>query len=258
MRIGSEGHPRETPQTEGGPRGTNLGLVMALLSIGPYAVGFTAYGLLLDHLQDGWFASVFLKYALAGAAALATGLVTQDVALRVSKVNPFHDPSGRQTRLVTGNTDPRGNTRHSGSPCESQAVPAIADILDAAVGAVVHGAREGTYGDKTVRGWPQRVDDLVAPSAMGTAYGLRIALAFDLRGSEWDRNRMVEDLLIMQRERGGWAATTQRRDPQPEVTAWVLGAIARAGLPPHRRSESSSSWRLSGAPTRSAHIEPPS
>ena len=48
-------------------------IIDALVSIGPFAGALTAYGLLLDNLQDKWFTYIVLKYIFAGIGALSVG-----------------------------------------------------------------------------------------------------------------------------------------------------------------------------------------
>jgi hypothetical protein len=90
--------------------------------------------------------------------------------------------------------------------------------------------RPGSHDDTTTYGWSQYVGDNVPPSAIGSSYGLRVALAIDVRSPVVHYGRLVASLLALQRPGGGWAASTQRGIGRPEVTALVLGATYRAGL----------------------------
>jgi hypothetical protein len=67
------------------------------------------------------------------------------------------------------------------------------------------------------------------PTAIGTAYGLKACLLAGTLDRRLDPDRLVETLWKLQLPTGGWAASTQHEFGRPEVTAWVLGALCRAG-----------------------------
>jgi len=188
---------------EDGPWGR---LGRALRSIGPFALALTVYGLALDHLPDGWFKYEWLKYVLAGLCALAAGLLVKlgvDAAAR------------RGTALSTTRATTDGTVEGL-----------FADVRDQ----VAKDLRTDTSTGVELSGWSQYLGDGVPPSAIGTSYGLRIVLALDVDGSKVNKAELVQSILRQQKPGGGWAASTQRDHPRPEVTAWVLEAIVRAGV----------------------------
>lgn len=179
----------------------------AARSLGPFAVALTAYGLVLDHLPDGWFQFESLKYGFAGLSALVTGLV-----LRV-----LLDAS------VRGAAPPA-----TGSG--STASPSFEEFFIGARDRVVEDHRSDDSTGMNLVGWSQYLGDEVPPTAIGTSYGLRIMLALDVDGAKVNKAAVVQSLLCLQKPNGGWAASTQRDQARPEVTAWVLAAIVRAGI----------------------------
>ncbi len=193
--------------------------VDALISIGPFAGALTAYGLLLDNLQDSWFTYIALKYIFAGVGALCVGFALRFFAQRFTSLPESRsDALSPPARVAL----PAGNINSpSFSPYSifvNTAAALLADI------------RSGQHDGDTIYGWSQYIGDDVPPTAMGTSYGLRTAMALDLRSSVINYGRLVRSLLALQKPGGGWAASTQRGAGRPEVTAWVLGAAARAGI----------------------------
>jgi hypothetical protein len=195
-----------TPRAQASPRGLPARIGRGVRSLGPFALALTAYGLVLDHLQDGWFKYDVLKYSFAGACALIAGLVVRvavDVAAGRDKPVPVPAPT-------------------AGSSAES--------LFNAARAQVVKDLRWDQATGVDLVGWSQYLGDDVPPSAIGTSYGLRIVLALDVDGAEVNKAEIVQSLLRQQKPDGGWAASTQRDRARPEVTAWVLEAIVRAGV----------------------------
>lgn len=193
-------------------------LITALISVGPFAGALTVYGVLVDDLQDDWFAYVVLKYIFAGIGALCV-----DLALRLLAQHFTFAQVMVGDILPVATVSPSG-VRHDArvkSPYQIFADTNAALLADLRVG-----SREGipTYG------WSQYAGDNVLPSAIGSSYGLRIALALDVRSPAVHYGRLTASLLALQRQGGGWAASTQRGIGRPEVTAIVLGAAYRAGL----------------------------
>ena len=190
----------------------------ALLALGPFAGFITAYGLLLDSFQDSWFTYRALKYLLAGVCALCFGLILRILGQRFVK-------STSSGEAVT----PEGNTPIASGATRMQAASPY-QILAYTAAAIQADFRTGKHDGTITYGWSQYIADPVPPSAIGTSYGLRIAMALDIRSSEMSYSLIVKSLLDLQRNGGGWAASTQRGIGRPEVTAWVLGAAFRAGL----------------------------
>jgi hypothetical protein len=192
----------------------------SLASAGLFAVILTVYELLLDHLPDDWFSFSFLRYLFAFACAVAVGLGVRylaESALPPAIVESPEStaPPSTVSRLPVGGIRPKV-------------------LLDQTIQELALDFRPGERAGAVVSGWSQYLNDPTPPTPIGTSYGLRTMLAHDVRHSDISRSVVIDSLLHLQGDGGGWCASTQRGIPQPEVTAWVLGAMVRAGL---RRDE---------------------
>lgn len=84
----------------------------------------------------------------------------------------------------------------------------------------------------TLTGWSHFLDESLTrtrPTAVGTAYGLKLALALERNGS-LNRSALAETLWKLRKPDGGWAARTQSGVGRPEITALVLGTLSAAGF----------------------------
>ncbi len=84
-------------------------------------------------------------------------------------------------------------------------------------------------------GWPHSLaenDPPVHPTAFGTAYGLHLLLDIAPYDGRIRAGQVAETLWRLRLPGGGWAARSQGSGARPEVTAVVLGALARAGADP--------------------------
>lgn len=201
-------------------------LLRALASLGPFALVFGTYSLVLDHLPEGWFSRGWLPYLFAVLAALCVGL-----ALRaILQVEPIHHLLGRPDSSMGALLPlPRASSENDRGTFH--------EILDGTERQLLRFYRCRPRGGVVVCGWSQFYGDDVPPSAIGSSYGLRIAMALDVRDLTIDRHRVIESILSLQRSGGGWSASTQRDVGRPEVTAWVLGALIPAGLEAATREE---------------------
>ncbi|MGW7381996.1 hypothetical protein [Streptomyces sp. NPDC054794] len=67
------------------------------------------------------------------------------------------------------------------------------------------------------------------PTPIGTAYGLHIMLDLGVPDGRLSTGDLVDTLWRLRLPDGGWSARSQGAEARPEVTAMVLGALARAG-----------------------------
>ncbi|MDQ7905999.1 hypothetical protein RB614_15915 [Phytohabitans sp. ZYX-F-186] len=189
-------------------------LLRALAGLGPFALTFSTYSLLLDHLPEEWFSQDWLRYVFAVVIALCAGLllrlILQPKKIGAGDLGSAKVPEARQSVENDHGTLP--------------------EIFDGTRRRLLHDYRCRQRGDTEVCGWSQFYGDDVPPSAIGSSYGLRIAMALDVRDVTVERHRVIESILAMQRPGGGWSASNQREVGRPEVTAWVLGALVPAGL----------------------------
>ncbi|WP_343040957.1 hypothetical protein [Streptomyces typhae] len=89
-------------------------------------------------------------------------------------------------------------------------------------------------------GWPHALDEPtlpVRPTPTGTAYGLHLVLELGVQDGRLNPADLVGTLWRLRLPDGGWAARSQGSVPRPEVTALVLGALARAGADPDRLAD---------------------
>jgi hypothetical protein len=85
----------------------------------------------------------------------------------------------------------------------------------------------------TLVGWPHFFDEPPAhrrPTAIGTAYGLKLALVLGAQDFGPSRSQLAETLWKLRREDGGWTARTGTDVSRPEVSALVLGALSSSGF----------------------------
>ncbi|MET9830273.1 hypothetical protein ABZ078_13330 [Streptomyces sp. NPDC006385] len=79
-------------------------------------------------------------------------------------------------------------------------------------------------------GWPHSLgEDSPRPTPVGTAYGLHIMLDLGVPDGRLSTGDLVDTLWRLRLPDGGWSARSQGSEARPEVTALVLGALARAG-----------------------------
>ncbi|MFC8096292.1 hypothetical protein [Streptomyces sp. NPDC057301] len=80
-------------------------------------------------------------------------------------------------------------------------------------------------------GWPHSLgeDTPSRPTPVGTAYGLHIMLDLGVPDGGLSTGDLVDTLWRLRLPDGGWSARSQGSEARPEVTALVLGALARAG-----------------------------
>jgi hypothetical protein len=96
-------------------------------------------------------------------------------------------------------------------------------------------------------GWSHFLHDAVSrrPTAIGTAYGLKLALSIDEPDGRLSRSALAETLWKLRKADGGWAARTQSEIGRPEVTALALGALTSAGHNPDRLLEATARFEKS-------------
>ncbi|MEV7190258.1 hypothetical protein AB0N81_00435 [Streptomyces sp. NPDC093510] len=217
-------------------------LVAWLGRLGPAAVGYAVFQALVGLLPDGLFGDT-ARYSLAVVSGLGTGVSAwlAGALLRArAAAGDGEDGEGSeggedggldgvpaQRRALTGGT--RG--------AAEAAAPGPLPGLSAATYATL--ADRLTVFDDPLRGrlagWPHALDEQpgpVRPTPTGTAYGLHIVLELGMPDGRLRASELVETLWRLRLPEGGWAARSQGVVGRPEVTALVLGALARAGADP--------------------------
>jgi hypothetical protein len=89
-------------------------------------------------------------------------------------------------------------------------------------------------------GWPHSLRELdgpARPTSLATAYGLHIVLDLGVPDGRLHTADLVDTLWRLRLQGGGWSARSQGAVARPEVTAMVLGALARAGASRERLAD---------------------
>jgi len=87
------------------------------------------------------------------------------------------------------------------------------------------------------------------PTAVGTAYGLKLALLLDEQDGRLDRAALAETLWKLRLPDGsGWSARTGSGISRPEITALVLGALSQAGCDQARLAAAADAFEVSLSP----------
>ncbi|GAA1360740.1 hypothetical protein ACFPK5_05050 [Streptomyces beijiangensis] len=179
-----------------------------------YAVFQALFGVLPDDLSGS-----VSRYCISALGGIAVGSVTflsaallQARAARNAAVEAVRDAPGPLPAVVE-------------AACTGLAAE-LASVEDAGRGRLT--------------GWPHSLgegDPPVRPTAYGTVYGLLISLELGLPDARLRTSDLVDTLWRLRLDGGGWAARSQGAMARAEVTALVLGALARAGADPVRLAE---------------------
>lgn len=153
-----------------------------------------------------------------GGSLIATRI--EDIAERLPEVNVAvqaarRHAAGPQPRAVHGH----GNALAMSNSCLEKLRDSVVEVEDPDLGILV--------------GWPHFFNEPLRhrrPTAIGTAYGLKLALVLGGQDYRPDRSRLAETLWKLRRPDGGWAARTGTGLGRPEVSALVLGALSSSGF----------------------------
>lgn len=239
----SSGEPSRRPAVVSQRRFRRLRVIgFRLAQLGPFGVIFASYSILIDYLPSGGFTADWLRSVFAWVCATLVGLVVlvafqqpavrrmlvPDPPLQPDPADPAGPaPPGPAVRPPAEVAEPQVLRRSSGTAPASS----VYEIMAGGRHRLLASLRDGVHGDTRVRGWPQFLDGDSPPGAVGSAYGLRLALALDIRDPRLEVAEVIRSVLAMQHPGGGWAARPQRADvARPEITAFVLPALIRAGL----------------------------
>lgn len=212
-------------------------LVAWLGRFGPVAVGYAVFQALVGLLPDGLFGDT-ARYSLAVASGLGTGvsawLAGALLRARAAADGGADDGTGGD---LDGVPSPRRPLAGAASGAAEPVGPGPLPGLSAAAYTTL--ADRLTVCDDPLRGrlvgWPHALDEQsepVRPTPTGTAYGLHIVLELGQPDGRLRASELVETLWRLRLPEGGWAARSQGAVGRPEVTALVLGALARAGADP--------------------------
>ncbi|WP_307623061.1 hypothetical protein [Streptomyces sp. V3I7] len=187
-------------------------------SLGCAAAGYGVFQALLGVLPDS-LGGDFAKWLVSGVSGVAVGLAAWLAAalLRARARTGRHIAVGAPPVLVPPATAGPGP---------------LPEVFAAAYEALVG---EKTEFDDPVRGkltgWSHSLGEGASssPTALSTAYGLHMMLDLNVPDGRLSTGDLVDTLWRLRLPDGGWSARTQGSVARPEITALVLGALARAG-----------------------------
>ncbi|MGA4838890.1 hypothetical protein [Streptomyces sp. G45] len=190
------------------------------------AAGYAVFQSLVGVLPDAISADA-ARYAIAAVSGVGTGLAAWlSAALLRARSEAQAPPPAPAPGAPPGGAAAPGPLPALGTAAHT----ALREEL-----AVVDDPHRGL-----LTGWPHALDEQtqpVRPTPTGTAYGLHIVLELGVRDGRLSTSDLVDTLWRLRLPDGGWAARSQGSVPRPEVTALVLGALARAGADPARLAD---------------------
>lgn len=197
-------------------------------SLGCAAAGYGVFQFLFGVLPDS-LGGELAKWLVSGVSGVGTGLAAW-LAAALLKAR-----SARPAR--TAPVTVRAATTASG-PLPGVFAAAYETLVDQV--RVVDDPARGR-----LTGWTHSLGETTPwpPTPVGTAYGLHIMLDLGVPDGRLSTGDLVDTLWRLRLPGGGWSARSQGSEARPEVTALVLGALARAG---------SSGERLAAEVTRCA------
>ncbi|MFG2137931.1 hypothetical protein [Streptomyces sp. NPDC048650] len=196
------------------PLSTPSRLLTWLGRLGAPAAAFAVFQTLLGILPEQ-LAGEVARYSVAATAGVGAGAVVWLAAALL------------HARAAVG-AQPAS---HASSPTGP-----LPELMDGAYEALRRGLSViDVPGRGPLTGWPHSLaesDPPVHPTAFGTAYGLHLLLDIAPLDGRVRAGEVAETLWRLRLPGGGWAARSQGGGARPEVTAIVLGALARAGADP--------------------------
>lgn len=183
--------------------------------LGGAAAGGVVFQSLLEVLPDSLNGQL-AKYLIAGVSGLGTAAVAWLAAALVR--SRAADRPGRGTaRIPTAGPEP-GRLPRAFAAAYDTLVAQVSVVDDPALGRLT--------------GWAHSLSESIPsrPTSVGTAYGLHIVLDLGVPDGRLGTGDLVDTLWRLRLPDGGWSARSQGAEARPEVTALVLGALARAGV----------------------------
>lgn len=154
----------------------------------------------------------------AGGCLIASRI--DDLADRVPEVSAALRPATRTTSQLTPAVHASSqNALSISQSCWRVLQESLVEVDDPELGALI--------------GWPHFFNEPVVhrrPTAIGTAYGLKLAMTLGGYDYGLDRSKLAATLWKLRRNDGGWAARSGAGVSRPEVSAMVLGTLAASGF----------------------------
>ncbi|MEF9907387.1 hypothetical protein [Streptomyces sp. P9-A2] len=220
--------PPEGPAPSGPDDGTSRPIrsVGLLGGLGCAVAGYAVFQFLFEVLPPS-LGGETAKYLIASVSGLGTALSAWLAAalLRARAAAPAPRPPPQpqpQPQPTAGTTPPTGG--HAPGPLP-QLFAATYDTLVGEV-SVVDDPERGR-----LAGWSHSLGESSSsrPTSVGTAYGLQTLLDLGTTDGRLSTGELADTLWRLRLPDGGWSARSQGARARPEVTALVLGALARAG-----------------------------
>jgi hypothetical protein len=207
---------RTTPPEPGGPSETAR-FVGWLGSLGCAAAGYGVFQFLFGVLPDS-LGGEPARYLVAGVSGIGTGVAAW-LAAALVRARGAAGPSRPLVRV------PPDAERPSPGPLPEVFASAYGTLAEKV--AVVDDPARGL-----LTGWSHSLSESgpLRPTSVGTAYGLHIMLDLGVPDGRLRTGDLVDTLWRLRLSGGGWSARSQGAEARPEVTALVLGALARAGV----------------------------
>jgi hypothetical protein len=216
------------PPARSGPRPPRF--VRWLGGFGCAAAGYAVFQSLVGVLPDS-IDGQSARYAIAAVAGLGTAVAAWLAAALL------RSRSGENAGGSTGENTPGGTGQLAASTGLLWGPGPLPQLFAASYEALTESV--GVVDDPVcgrLTGWPHSLGESAQsrPTSVGTAYGLHIALDLGVPDGRLSTGELIETLWRLRLPDGGWSARSQGTVARPEVTALVLGALARAGADPTR------------------------
>ncbi|WP_202918462.1 hypothetical protein [Streptomyces cavernae] len=221
LRRGSlRSDPPAAPPAPGSPRPASR-LVGWLGGFGCLAAGYAVFQSLVGILP-GSLDGEPARYAIAAVSGLGTAVAAW-LAAALVRARVAESERGRVRALPIAPLSGPGPLPEVFTAAHRALTEQVAVVDDPVRGRLT--------------GWPHSLGESdpnapVHPTPVGTAYGLHIVLDLGMSEGKLGAGELVRTLWNLRLPGGGWSARSQGAEARPEVTALVLGALARAGAPP--------------------------
>jgi len=191
-------------------------------SLGCAAAGYAVFQFLFGVLP-GSLDGEAARYLISGVSGIGTGVAAWLAAALV--------------RARTGAAGPAMRTAVVVARREPGPLPQLFAAAHGTLAERVSVVDDPSRGRLT--GWSHSLGESSPPrpTSVGTAYGLHIMLDFGVPDGRLHTGDLVDTLWRLRLPDGGWSARSQGAEARPEVTALVLGALARAGTSGERLAE---------------------
>lgn len=187
---------------------------------GCLAAGYGVFQFLFQVLPDTVDGEL-ARYLIAGVSGIGTTVAAWLAAALVrARADGLPFRAVRVTALPAPRPDP-GPLPLAFSAAYETLAEQVGTVEDPALGRLTGWSH--SLGESPDAGAPVR------PTSVGTAYGLHIMLDLGVPEGRLSTGDLVDTLWRLRLPDGGWSARSQGSEPRPEVTALVLGALARAG-----------------------------